>query len=103
MAIAEAYLAARFNRPGYPVVDHYTYVLSGDGCMMEGVAAEAASLAGTLALGKLILLLRFQTSPLREIPILLSGRMWESALKAYGWQVISVEDGNDINGILKGT
>ena len=55
MAMAEARLAAEFNREGYPVVDNYTYVLSGDGCLMEGVASEAASLAGHLGLGKLIL------------------------------------------------
>ena len=56
MAIAETYLAAQFNQPEYEIVDHYTYVLCGDGCLMEGVASEAASLAGTLKLGKLILL-----------------------------------------------
>lgn len=56
MAIAEAHLGARYNRPGYPVVDHYTYVLASDGDLMEGVASEAASLAGHLKLGKLIVL-----------------------------------------------
>ena len=56
MAIAESYLASKFNREGYEIVDHYTYVLSGDGCMMEGITSEAASLAGTLGLGKLIVL-----------------------------------------------
>ena len=56
MAMAEAHLAAKFNRPGHKIVDHYTYVLSGDGCLMEGIASEAASLAGTLKLGKLIVL-----------------------------------------------
>ena len=56
MAIAETHLAAEFNKPGYDVVDHYTYAMCGDGCLMEGVASEAASLAGTLKLGKLILL-----------------------------------------------
>src|SRR5699024_5104512 len=56
MAIAETVLAARFNKPGYDIVDHYTYALCGDGCLMEGVASEAASLAGTLKLGKLVLL-----------------------------------------------
>ena len=54
MAMAEAHLAAKFNKEGYPVVDHYTYVLGGDGCMMEGVTYEAMSLAGTLGLNKLI-------------------------------------------------
>ena len=54
MAMAEAHLAAVFNKENYPVVDHYTYVLGGDGCMMEGISSEAFSLAGTLGLGKLI-------------------------------------------------
>ena len=56
MAIAESHLAAEFNRDGFPIVDHYTYALCGDGCMMEGIEYEAASLAGTLKLGKLIVL-----------------------------------------------
>ncbi|MFS8836733.1 transketolase, partial [Synechococcus sp. WC101] len=56
LAIAEAHLAARFNKPGHTIVDHYTYVILGDGCNMEGVASEAASLAGHLKLGKLIML-----------------------------------------------
>ena len=56
MALAEAHLAARFNRPGFPVVDHYTYVLCGDGCLEEGISYEACSFAGTMGLGKLILL-----------------------------------------------
>jgi transketolase len=56
MALAEQTLAAEFNRPGFPVVDHYTYVFLGDGCLMEGISHEACSLAGTLGLGKLICL-----------------------------------------------
>ena len=56
MAMAEEHLAAEFNRPGFPVVDHYTYVLGGDGCMMEGISSEAFSLAGDLKLNKLIVL-----------------------------------------------
>ena len=56
MALAEQLLAAEFNRPGYPVVDHHTYVFLGDGCLMEGISHEACSLAGTLGLGKLICL-----------------------------------------------
>jgi transketolase len=101
MAIAEAYLAARFNRPGYPVVDHYTYVLSGDGCMMEGVAAEAASLAGTLALGKLILLYDSNNITIEGDTDIAFREDVGKRFEAYGWQVISVEDGNDINGIVK--
>ena len=56
MAAAEKHLAAVFNKENYPVVDHYTFVLGGDGCMMEGISSEAFSLAGTLGLGKLIVL-----------------------------------------------
>ncbi|KUH47714.1 hypothetical protein AC762_10615, partial [Streptococcus agalactiae] len=56
MAMAEAHLAAKFNKPGFDLVDHYTYTLHGDGCLMEGVSQEAASLAGHLKLGKLVLL-----------------------------------------------
>jgi len=56
MAMAEAHLAAKFNKEGYPVVDHYTFTLGGDGCMMEGISSEAFSLAGTLKLDKLIVL-----------------------------------------------
>ena len=55
MAMAEKHLAAKFNRPGFPVVDHYTYALMGDGCVMEGISGEASALAATLSLGKLIL------------------------------------------------
>ena len=55
-AMAEAHLAAKFNKPGSEVVDHYTYAISGDSCLMEGISAEAASLAGTLKLGKLVLM-----------------------------------------------
>ena len=56
MAIAEAHLAEKFNKPGYPVYDHYTFALGGDGCMMEGISSEAFSLAGTLGLSKLIII-----------------------------------------------
>jgi transketolase len=56
LAIAETHLAATYNRPGFPVVDNFTYVICGDGCLQEGVASEACSLAGTLGLGKLIVL-----------------------------------------------
>ena len=57
MAIAERLLAAEFNRPGFEIVAHYTYVFLGDGCLMEGISHEACSLAGTLGLGKLIVVL----------------------------------------------
>ena len=94
MAMAERHLAHRFNRGGADVVDHHTYCLVGDGCLMEGIAAEAASLAGHLGLGKLIMLYDSNDVSL-DGPTSLSFR--EDVMKrheAYGWQVIRVEDGN---------
>lgn len=99
MAMAEAYLAAKFNRPGYPVVDHCTYVLSGDGCMMEGVAAEAVSLAGTLRLGKLIVLYDSNRITIEGDTDIAFTEDTGLRFKAYGWQVLEVEDGNDIDAI----
>ncbi len=94
LAIAEAHLAAKFNRPGHTLVDHYTYVLMGDGCNQEGVASEAASLAGHLGLGKLIALYD-------DNHITIDGdtsvSFTEDVLKryeAYGWHVQHVADGN---------
>jgi len=94
-AMAEAHLAAKFNRPGYPVVDHYTYAICGDGCMMEGIASEACSLAGTLGLGKLILLYDSNRITIEGDT---DGAFREDVaarFRAYNWQVIEVEDGND--------
>jgi len=101
MAIAEAYLAAKFNRPGYNVVDHYTYVLAGDGCMMEGIASEAASLAGTLELGKLILLYDSNSISIEGSTDIAFREDVGKRFEAYGWQVLKVEDGNDIEAIGK--
>ena len=101
MAIAERHLGAQFNRPGYDVVDHYTYGLCGDGDLMEGVSHEAASLAGTLGLGKLIYLYDDNLISL-DGPTELS--FTEDVLKrfeAYHWHVQIVEDGNDLEGISK--
>ena len=96
MAIAERRLAAEFNRPGFPLVDHFTYVYAGDGCMMEGITSEAASLAGHLQLGKLICLYddnRITIDGATEITFTEdTGKRFE----AYGWQVLKVEDGNRI-------
>ncbi|KMY69107.1 transketolase [Desulfocarbo indianensis] len=99
MAMAQRYLAGRYQRPGFPVMDHHVYAIVSDGDLMEGVASEAASLAGTLGLGRLIYLyddnrisieggteLAFKEDP---------GRRFE----AYGWQVLKVADGNDIQAI----
>jgi transketolase len=94
MAMAEAHLASKFNRPGFDVVDHYTYVLSGDGCLQEGVSSEASSLAGTLKLGKLILLYdRNQITIEGDINTTFNEDVG-ARYKAYGWQVLEVADGN---------
>ena len=101
MAMAERHLAAMYNRPGFEVVDHYTYGLCGDGDLMEGVSHEAASLAGTLGLGKLIFLYDDNLISL-DGPTELS--FTENVLKrfeAYHWHVQIVEDGNDLEGISK--
>ncbi|GFO70330.1 transketolase [Geomonas limicola] len=99
MAIAEAHLAARYNRPGFPVIDHYTYVLASDGDLMEGVAAEAASLAGHLKLGKLICLYDDNRVTLSASTGVCCTEDSAARFAAYGWQVLSVEDGNDLDGI----
>ena len=96
MAVAEAHLAARFNRDGFPVVDHFTFVLAGDGDLMEGISSEAASLAGSLKLGKLICLYDNNHVSL-DAPtdhIFTEDRC--SRFQAFGWHVISVADGNDL-------
>jgi len=95
MAIAERALAARYNRPGYPIIDHYTYVFLGDGCLMEGVSYEAASLAGTLGLGKLICLYDDNGISI-DGPV--SGWFTEDVpgcFTAFGWHVIPDVDGHD--------
>lgn len=101
MAIAERFLAGRFNRPGYEIVDHYIYAIVSDGDLMEGVASEAASLAGHLKLGKLIYLYDNNHITLAgEIGL----NFTEDVCKrfdAYGWHVQSVEDGNNMEAISK--
>ena len=101
MAIAESHLAAKFNRPGYDIVDHYTYVLSGDGCMMEGITSEAASLAGTLELSKLIVLYDSNRISIEGSTDIAFRENVAKRFEAYDWQVIVVEDGNDIEEIGK--
>lgn len=99
MAAAEARLAEHFNRPGFPVVDNYTYVLCGDGCLQEGISSEAASFAGAMKLGKLIVLYdrnhitiegRIECTFTEDV-----GKRFE----AYGWQVLKVDSGEDIDAI----
>ena len=95
MAIAERALAHRFNRPGFPIVDHRTYALLSDGDMMEGVCAEAASLAGHLRLGKLIFLYDSNGVSLDGPTTLTFSREDVAArFRAYGWRVFDVPDGN---------
>jgi transketolase len=99
MAIAEAHLAARFNREDEKLVDHFTYVMASDGDIMEGVAAEACALAGHLHLGKLIVLYDDNKVTLAGAASLSSTENTEQRFKAYGWQVQKVADGNDISAI----
>ncbi len=99
MAMAEEFLAAKFNKDGYKVVDNYTYVLSGDGCLMEGVASEAASLAGTLKLGKLILLYDSNRITIEGDTGIAFTEDVAKRFDAYGWQVLKVDDGNSVEDI----
>ncbi len=101
MAMAEARLAAEFNRDGFPVVDNYTYALSGDGCLMEGVASEAASLAGHLGLGKLILLYDRNEITIEGSTNLAFTEDVGKRFEAYGWTVQQVADGEDTAAIAK--
>jgi len=99
MGIAEKHLAAVYNRPGYNVVDHYTYVMCGDGDLMEGVSHEAASLAGTLALGKLIYFYDDNSISLDGPTALSYTEDVTERFLAYHWHVQMVDDGNDLEAI----
>ncbi len=94
-AIAETMLAAHFNREGFPVVDHRTYAVCGDGCMMEGISSEAASLAGTLKLDKLTLLYDDNEISIEGNTDIAFREDVGARFLAYGWDVIRVKDGND--------
>ena len=94
MAIAEAYLAAKFNRRGYRIVDHNTYVILGDGCMMEGLSHEACSLAGTLKLNKLIALYDDNEISIEGSTDIAFRENVPERFRAYGWNVIEVADAN---------
>lgn len=101
MAMAEKFLASQYNKENFDIIDHYTYVLCGDGDMQEGVTYEAASLAGHLSLGKLIVLYDANKVTL-DGPLSMS--FSENVKKRYeacNWQVLEVKDGNDINEIHK--
>ena len=99
MAMAESHLAAIFNREGYPVVDNYTYVLMGDGCMMEGVQAEAAAMAGTMKLGKLIALYDSNRITIEGSTDIALTEDVQKRYEAYGWDVQQVASGEDIDAV----
>ncbi|MCI0713923.1 MAG: transketolase [Chloroflexi bacterium] len=99
MAVAEAFLAAKFNRDGHNVVDHYTYALVSDGDVMEGVAAEAASLAGHWKLGKLIMLYDDNGVTLDGQASMIFSENVPQRFDAYGWHTLTVKDGNDMAAI----
>ncbi len=98
-AMAETMLAAKFNKPGFEVVDHYTYCFCGDGCMMEGISGEASSLAGTLKLSKLILLYDDNEISIEGDTDIAMREDVGKRYEAYGWHVQHVADGNDVDQI----
>ncbi|GAA3918474.1 transketolase [Luteimonas lutimaris] len=99
MAMAEAQLAARYNRPGHAVIDHHTWVIASDGDLMEGVASEAASLAGHLKLGKLNVLYDDNSVTLAAGTDITFTEDRAARFAAYGWHVQTVDDGNDVAAI----
>lgn len=99
MALAERHLAAKFNTPAYQIVDHYTYALCGDGCLQEGVASEAASLAATMGLSKLIVLYDCNKITIEGSTDVAFTEDVMQRFTAYGWDVAEVQDGNDIDAI----
>lgn len=101
MAMAESHLAGVFNKPEFPVVDHYTYVLGGDGCMMEGISSEAFSLAGTLGLHKLIVFYDSNQISIEGSTEIAFTEDVQKRMEAFGFQTLTVEDGNDTAAIGK--
>lgn len=101
MAIAEAHLAARFNRPGHEIINHVTYVIASDGDMMEGVQSEACSLAGHLRLGKLIVLYDANAVSLAGSTSVTFTEDVGARFAAYGWDVQHIDDGNDLAAVDK--
>ena len=99
MAMAEAHLAAIFNKPDYEVVDHYTYVFGGDGCLMEGISSEAFSLAGNLKLHKLIVIYDSNKITIEGDTDITFTEDVEKRMQAFGFQTITVENGNDMEAI----
>ncbi|MGH2448767.1 MAG: transketolase, partial [Chloroflexota bacterium] len=101
LAIAEAYLGARFNRPGFDIVDHYVYGIVSDGDLEEGISAEAASLAGHLRLGKLIYLYDHNLVQLSGPTRVTFTEDTPARFRAYGWHTDEVEDGTDVDAIAQ--
>ncbi|MDR0425662.1 MAG: transketolase [Clostridiales bacterium] len=101
MAVAETMMAARFNREGFPLVDHYTYVLCGDGCMMEGIEYEAASLAGHWKLGKLIAVYDRNKITIEGSTDMAFTEDVGKRHEAQGWQVIKVDSGEDLSALSR--
>jgi len=99
LAIGETYLGAHFNRPDHALVDHYTYVIASDGDLMEGVASEAASLAGHLKLHKLIVLYDDNQMSLSTATNVTFTEDVAERFRAYGWNTLRVADGNDVDAI----
>ena len=97
MAMAEAHLAAVFNKPEFPIVDHYTFVICGDGCLMEGISSESLSLAGTLGLGKLIVLYDSNRISIEGSTDIAFTENVAARVAAFGFQTLTVEDGNNLD------
>lgn len=101
MAAAEAFLASNFNQENYNIIDHYTYVLAGDGCLMEGISSEASSWAGTMGLNKLIMFYDSNQITIEGSTDLAFKEDVAARYEAYGWQVLKVEEGNDLDLVSK--
>lgn len=99
MALAERFLASVFNRPGFPIVNHYTYAIVSDGDLMEGVASEAASIAGNLRLGKLVYLYDDNHISIEGSTEITFTEKVDERFESYGWHVTKVDDGNDLTAI----
>src|SRR5512136_1375216 len=101
MALAERHLAARFNREGFPLVNHRTWAIASDGDLMEGISHEAASIAGHLRLGRLVVLYDDNHITIEGPTELAFSENVGGRFKAYGWRVLHVEDGNDLDAIAR--
>lgn len=99
MAAAEEFMAAKFNKPGFNIIDNYTFVLTGDGCLMEGIALEAISFAGQLGLGKLVLVYDCNNITIEGSTDIAFTEDIPKKFEACGWQTIKVEEGNDVDKI----